>query len=431
MFNTNTATRPPTKQDVLDALARELETEPDLSVDDVIANRRAELAKAQAPMSEEQRRAKANGVFLKVLNELGDDGKQVFDEIAGSPPPSVIGSQTRQLGALMREGIPEIEYLPSPSLGEDFFPAFSLLKVNGHAKTGKSWTMALLAADHVRAGRPVLYLDQENGEEIIAERLKLLDLNPDDVDRLFLYEPFPASIPPIERLREDVEGFAATRPGVLLIIDSMRTCMARYGLNPNVEVDIEAFLGSLMGAVKAHKRQISIAVIDHSNRQTKAGDTYAAAGSAAKMAAVDADYYFEREEYFSEERRGLVKIVVKGDRRGRIKDTERHYRVGGQGAGASVVFERVDNDEVGTFGKVKRECVDFLSDRTGERFTSSAVESKVTGDRNTIRTALKALASEAGHIHCEPNPTRSGSILYFHDSGGLSLDGGPMVSNDR
>ena len=50
----------------------------------------------------------------------------------------VLGSQTQSLAAIMREGVPPMEFLSSPSLGEKLSSANSLLKVDGHAKHGKS-----------------------------------------------------------------------------------------------------------------------------------------------------------------------------------------------------------------------------------------------------------------------------------------------------
>jgi len=63
-----------------------------------------------------------------------------------------------------------------------------------------------------------------------------------------------------------------------------------------VDVEVEQFLGPIMGAVKGTPvaERPTVAVIDHSNRATRGGDEYVAAGSFAKPAGVDAAYFFEK-----------------------------------------------------------------------------------------------------------------------------------------
>ena len=139
----------------------------------------------------------------------------------------------------------------------------------------------------IRGGQHVLYIDQENGDEIIAERLTILGISPETVEAFFHYEPFPAKLPQKDQLRA-----RSRRCGNAL---AERACdrglgasfMTRYELNPNVEVYVEQFYGALMGAVKATKA-LTVVVIDHSNRKTTENDEHSAAGSAAKNAAVDA-----------------------------------------------------------------------------------------------------------------------------------------------
>jgi AAA domain len=151
MSNNNTTTRPPTKQDVLDALARELETEPDLSVDDVIAIRRATLAEVQAPMSEGQRKAKVSGVLLSVLDELGDDGAQLLDEIAGSPPPGPSLVSADDFAAVDEEGAdPLIGDADCALIAEN-----SDIMATGNGGAGKT-TLTLDMACHLAAGDPWL-----------------------------------------------------------------------------------------------------------------------------------------------------------------------------------------------------------------------------------------------------------------------------------
>lgn len=73
----------------------------------------------------------------------------------------------------------------------------------------------------------------------------------------------------------------------------------RLELDPDVE--LEQFLGPIMGAVKnlPAEDRITVGIIDHANRKTAEGDEYAAGGSRAKAAGVDVVYFFKKEQRFS------------------------------------------------------------------------------------------------------------------------------------
>jgi hypothetical protein len=99
------------------------------------------------------------------------------------------------IAGLMREGVPEPAFLPSPTLGERLFYEGSLFLFAGHKKAGKSWAMTLEARDCMAAERPVVYVDNENGRELFAERLLLSGATPETVEAHFHYVPFPKAPP--------------------------------------------------------------------------------------------------------------------------------------------------------------------------------------------------------------------------------------------
>ena len=68
---------------------------------------------------------------------------------------------------------------------------------------------------------------------------------------------------------------------------------------------------------------------------------------------------------------------------------------------------------------------------SGERFTASDITKEVTEDGKEVRKALEIVARANPHVHQEPNPKHSKSTLYFYDSGGLGIDGNPMVKRPR
>src|SRR4051812_25227468 len=132
----------------------------------------------------------------------------------------------------------------SPTLGGGLFYENSLFTFNGHKKAGKSWAMTLLSNDVMTAGRPVVYIDNENGGRRFARRLAIIGAKAKTVDLRLFYVPFP-TLPDVGALREEFERIADKLPGCLVVLDSLRTFMSKYRLDPNKDVDVEAFLGPI------------------------------------------------------------------------------------------------------------------------------------------------------------------------------------------
>jgi hypothetical protein len=335
------------------------------------------------------------------------------------------------LAEKLRQGVPPVDFLPSPTMGERMFYKGNLFVVAGHKKSGKTWALLIQSADMLRAGLPVVYIDNENGWEVLVERLLLLGVAPELIEDLLVYVPFPDEIPPTEQLRAEFEAIAEDYPRALVVVDSLRSMMSHYGLNPNADVEVEQFLKPIMGAVKGQLTEadrITVGIIDHSNRATKDGDAFAAGGSQAKAAGVDAVYQYLKEQPYSRHVRGLVKINAVDDRRGYL-DHSRYFHVGGQGDGSRLYFASADPDEVGTMGRVRGQVLDFLMDHEGEQFTANAVVNakSVTGKAEHIRRALDLLAEGMSSVHREQNPRRRDSVVYSFDesrevaTGGLDL----------
>jgi hypothetical protein len=348
---------------------------------------------------------------------------EAFKAAMAPPPPpgGRLAAQRVKLAEKLRAGPPPVHYLTTPTLGERLFYDGNVFLFSGHKKAGKSWTMAILAADQLAAGRPVVYIDQENGWEVFVERLLMLGVDPErvDADDGLIYVPFPDPLPPLYELRSEVESIAAQWPGALIVLDSLRTFLARYGLSPNKDVEIEAFFGPIMGAVKnlPAERRVTVGVIDHSNRGTKERDEYGHGGSHAKSEAVDVVYYFDRKEPFSERLEGHVKLVVKDDRRGKL-DYARHYRIGGQGEGQRIRFEPVSADDVGEMRALREAMVEFLREHERDWFTLTNLreQKSIKGTAALYPRALELVAATEAHVHKRPHPKRKGSYQYCYDS---------------
>jgi hypothetical protein len=303
-------------------------------------------------------------------------------------------TQRVTLGSLLRDGVPEPTFLPSPTHGERLFYEGHVFLFAGHKKAGKSWSMILQARDLIAAGRPVVYVDNENGKELFADRLAAAGgISPEAADEHLHYVPFPRSLR-LDSLRDELDAIRDALPGAFVVIDSLRSLMARFGLNPEKNVEVERVFGPIMAAVKSGTPdgRLTVGVIDHANRNTREGDAYVASGAAAKAQAVDAVYFFDKVEPFSRDVAGAVKIAVKDDRRG-LLDFERVYRVGGQGEGQPFRFERAAAEEFSVGGRILLDVRQHMMDTAGHPQTKSNVRAAVKGDNGKVDRALDALVS--------------------------------------
>jgi hypothetical protein len=422
MPKSNTATI--TENDVLDALAVAFEQVGSINLSDlqrVKAQRRSQAQERLTGKALDEACQAAMKAAHEALLRIRPDASQ--DEIMAAvravvdaPPPSVLASQAVDLAQIIENGIPAPTFLPTPSLGERAFYADVLALPAGHKKSGKSWTETIKAADLIRAGRHVVYIDQENGQEVFGERLERL-ISAAQIRERFHYVPFPRELPPLTDLRHEVEQIAVQWPDCLLIFDSMRTFMARYALDPNKDTDVEQLLGPIMAAVKNRPEdsRITVDVIDHSNRSTKDGDAYAAAGSFAKACGVDVVYFFELIEDFSTHEEGLIKLTAVDDRRGRlIKQT--HYKVGGQGENKRIKWEVASNNEVGKMGQLRVAVEVFLTDQPKVPFTLTDLRKSIKGNDELIgKAADLVVAANPNSIFKDANPARKGSHVYVCD----------------
>lgn len=303
--------------------------------------------------------------------------------------------QRLPLGDLFRTGVPEPTFLPSPTLGERLFYEGSVGLPAGHKKAGKSWGMTLQARDMMLAERPVIYVDNENGENLFTKRLTLAGgLTGEHIDEFLHYIPFPREMGSTDLLYDEFSAMREELPGAFVVLDSLRSYLARFKLNPEKNVEVEEFFGPIMAAVKSGEVEgrLTVAPIDHSNRNTKSTDDYVASGAAAKAQAVDAVYFWEKLKPFSQDVQGVVRLSVKDDRQGML-DFVRHYKIGGQGAGQPLYFAPTDATAVGTDGRILEDVRQWLADHAGEAQTKTEARKAIKGDSTAIDRALDTLAA--------------------------------------
>src|SRR5450759_254467 len=172
--------------------------------------------------------------------------------------------QRVKLGEIVRCPFAPYEFLPTKALGEKLSYLPSLFMLSGHKKSGNSWAMAATGLDCIQNGRPVVYLDYENGEKQFSRRLKRLGADPERLDALFYYVPWAKGLT-LANFQDELEDIATSLPGAFVVIDSLRTLLSKLSLPGNpLKVNDEGSIGlvcdPMMDVVKS--KDIVIGIID-------------------------------------------------------------------------------------------------------------------------------------------------------------------------
>lgn len=224
------------------------------------------------------------------------------------PPASPPAGPLRELSlaALIRDGVP-----PPELLCGDLLYAGGLHSIAGPPDSGKTTIALWWMLRHVRAGHRVMFLDEEGGAELTAEKLIALGATPEDAE-MIRYFPFPArawNAYDVLVLRELLDNI---KPGIVLW-DSSAAFLSRAGLDENAAADVTKFWAQVLTPI-AREHGIAVLVIDH---DTKGGEASRfARGSGAKLAATDVAFKVSIVEAFSRAANGVLRLQVTKDRRG-------------------------------------------------------------------------------------------------------------------
>lgn len=210
------------------------------------------------------------------------------------------------LGALLRDGVP-----PPDLLCGELLYAGGLHSIAGPPDCGKTTIALWWALQLVRDGQHVMFLDEEGGAELTAE--KLIGLGAAELDAPLLhYLPFPArswTAGDVTMLRAHLD---AIKPS-LVLWDSAAAFLSRAGLDENAAADVTRFWSQVLTPL-AREHHAAVLVIDH---DTKDGmPSRFARGSGAKLAACDVAFKVTVVQPFDRMTSGVLRVHVSKDRRG-------------------------------------------------------------------------------------------------------------------
>jgi hypothetical protein len=218
------------------------------------------------------------------------------------------------LRRLLDEGVP-----PPVMIRDDFLYEGGLHSMAGAPDSGKTTVALCWALEVLQGHRPVIFMDEEGGPEIVTERFASLGAKPPDLEHL-IYIPFPGRTWDAADVTALVELTGEVRPA-MMIWDSSAAFLSRAGLDENAASDVTRWWAGVVTPI-ARELRVAIVVIDH---DTKASEqSRYARGSGGKLAAIDVQYKVEMSKPFSRYESGVLKLNVTKDRRGYL---HRKWRV--------------------------------------------------------------------------------------------------------
>jgi hypothetical protein len=202
---------------------------------------------------------------------------------------------------------------PPPTIGGLVYPGRRHV-ISGEPEALKSWLAFVFAAEEIRAGRLVLYVDFEMGPGETLERLRALALRDEEIER-FLYVDAPSEPLTEPSVLADVVLLLAEHRPSLVIIDSFTGALSLHGADPNSGVEVERFYRTAVEPLRRHGA--AVVLLDHvpKNRETRGKFSI---GSERKLGACDVHLGLEVIRPFGRGKSGLAKIVTHKDRPGHL-----------------------------------------------------------------------------------------------------------------
>lgn len=181
--------------------------------------------------------------------------------------------------------------------------------------SGKTWVSAMWAAQVMRKGGNVLWLDFERQPAGLSQKLRAIGVQPHIVTEHLHYT---SALPSVEWLTATVATYKATGKPLLLVVDAFRTLQGFVvpGSNANDGDAVEqVYIEYLTPAVKAGA---TIVLLDHTAKQGD-GSTF---GSERKESAADYVIKLEKVEAFTKFKPGYAMLTCSKDRYGVIAEGE-------------------------------------------------------------------------------------------------------------
>lgn len=217
-----------------------------------------------------------------------------------SKPPAIEGRAF--LGQAITGGVePPEELLP------DLLLAGKAHNVYAPGGVGKTWVLVWIACELMRRGRKVAIFDLENGLRTYAERFEEMGADPDTLDELVYYWPFPRL--DSARYAEMLEG---ERPD-LVMFDSWIGFLASEGRDENVSNDISMWAEDYLKP--ALRKGSGVLLLDHVPHEHERER-----GSSRKRDEMDVVWQLTKVGDFDRENTATLVVTRQKDREGYLPE---------------------------------------------------------------------------------------------------------------
>ena len=207
---------------------------------------------------------------------------------------------------------PTICEMPS---GKALFYDAAVNGVAGEPAAGKSWVAFIAAAQEMRLGYPVVFVDLEDTPRRTVKRLYAVGASQAEVADLFRYVRPEESY--TQRSRDALDQAAVGAR--LVVIDSTGEALSLEGAKSNADEDVTAWFTALPKHLA--KRGKCVLLLDH---VAKAEGGRWPIGSQRKLAAISgAQYTLALGRAFSREESGWSELIVSKDRHGTYYQDEK------------------------------------------------------------------------------------------------------------
>lgn len=199
-------------------------------------------------------------------------------------------------------------------LGTSVIAPRTVTVLSGHRASGKTWVAAAWSAQVLRAGGHVIWIDFERQNRLLREKFTALEIPSHLLKRQFHYT---GGMPPIGRLKRDIDAWSDGGRQVLVVVDAFRglQSLVAPGTSANDGDAVESVYLEVLNVIVSAARDTgsaTVAVIDHLAK-TGIGGTF---GSERKESAADYVLKVEQQKVFSRTAAGFSSLEITKDRYG-------------------------------------------------------------------------------------------------------------------
>jgi hypothetical protein len=294
----------------------------------------------------------------------------------------------------------------------------------GESGVGKGWIALHAAAQVIRDGGKVVYIDFEDGPVSIAARLRALGVNESDVRARFFYVRPDMPVNLGDAALELARTLDNAQPD-LVVIDGVTEAMQLHDLEPNSNSDAAKFLMMFPRRIADHTCAPPVVLIDHPTKARNGQRAYAI-GAQHKRAGIAVTFMVKARRPIEKGREdGLVQISVAKDRHGTVQAAavgsrmpkpiaDLHVAANFDGSEVTISLEPPGSSMSDSTRRREDAIRRFLAENPGG--SQNSIVRGVKGNSDAVKSALQELTDD-GRVRFErKGQTRAHYLVSVPDS---------------